>query len=46
MEVSDKLHVPAALTPEKQSPVALDRRLGGTQIRSDGMEKREIYYLC
>jgi hypothetical protein len=40
MEVSDKLHASVALTPGKQPPVPLDKRVGGTQIRSDVLEKR------
>jgi hypothetical protein len=34
MEVSGKLHAPAALPPEKESRYPLDRRLGGPQSRS------------
>jgi hypothetical protein len=43
MEVSDKLHASAALTPGKQPLVPLDRSVGRTEIRSDVLEKREIY---
>jgi hypothetical protein len=34
MEVSDELHVPAALPPGKEPPVPLNRRLGKPQNRS------------
>jgi hypothetical protein len=31
MEMSDQLHAPAAIPPGKESPVPLERRLGGPQ---------------
>jgi hypothetical protein len=34
MEVSGRLHAPAALPPGKEPLVPLDRRLGGPQSRS------------
>jgi hypothetical protein len=34
MEVSGQLHAPAALPPEKETLVPLDRRLGGPQSHS------------
>jgi hypothetical protein len=34
MEVSGQLHAPAALPPEKEPQVPLDRMLGGPQSRS------------
>jgi hypothetical protein len=41
VEVSYQLHAPAALFPEKESPLLFDKRLGGSQSRSgrDGKEK-------
>jgi hypothetical protein len=40
MEVSDQLHAPAALTPDKEPRYPLDKRLG----RSGRCEKRKIFY--
>jgi hypothetical protein len=34
MEVSDQLHAPAALPPEKEPMIPIDRRLSGLQNRS------------
>jgi len=35
--MAGKLHVPAALSPRKDPPYALDRRLGGPQHYLDGV---------
>jgi hypothetical protein len=40
MEVSDQLHVPAALSPGKEP---LDRRLGGAQSRSGHNGEEKIF---
>jgi hypothetical protein len=42
MEVSYQLHSPAALIPRKGTPVALDKRLSGSQSQSErgGEEKK------
>jgi hypothetical protein len=41
MKISDRLHAPAALSPGKDPPVPIFRRLGGFQSRSrhQGVEK-------
>jgi hypothetical protein len=41
MEVSGQLHAPAALLPENEPLVPLDRRLGGPQSRT-GRSDEEI----
>jgi len=42
VEVNDQLHAPGALRPEKSTLYAVDRRLGGPQIRSGrGGEEKE-----
>jgi hypothetical protein len=41
MEVSGQFHAPAALPPEKESLVPMNRKLGGPQNRSEhGSEER------
>jgi hypothetical protein len=45
MEVSDEIHVPAPLTPGKQSPYPLDRGVGESQSRSGSEENKYISYL-
>jgi hypothetical protein len=43
MEVSGRLHPPAALPPVKEPRYPLDRRLGGPQNRSgDGVEEKNV----
>jgi hypothetical protein len=42
MDVSDQLHVPAALTPPKSPQYPLDGRLCGPQSRSERYGEEEI----
>jgi len=46
MEVSDRLHTPAALLPEKDTRYPLYRRLGGPQIQSEPVAKMKDPCLC
>jgi hypothetical protein len=40
MEVSGQLHAPAALPPEKEPSVFIDKRLGGPRAGLDAVAKR------
>jgi hypothetical protein len=47
MEVSGKIHAPAALSPEREVTYAFDRRVGGLQTRFGlcGEEKNLLFLL-
>jgi hypothetical protein len=40
-----KLYTPAALPPEKQPPVSIDRKLGGPRVGLDDVENRKFLTL-
>jgi hypothetical protein len=43
LALDGQLHAPAALSPGKENPVSLDRRLGGSQRQCEsGGEKKRI----
>jgi hypothetical protein len=44
MEVSCQFHAPAALLAEKHSRYPVDRKLGGSQIRSGRCEENTFLY--